>query len=156
MCAKKPPFGRRRSEMPRRRRGWGLRTKFSFLWGIQFLCWGCTPLFFFSGCGEKEERRARWRRKRGLLQQTWGDRPSILPCRWLERCAAWCPVVTLNLLLTALRAGAGFGMCTVRSVFFSARRLLKCAKMHCGRVVLLRFFFAVAAQCVGAVRGNVP
>ena len=32
----------------------------------------CTPLFFFSMRGEKEERRARWRRKRGLLKQTCG------------------------------------------------------------------------------------
>ena len=47
--------------------------------------------------------------KEGLDSRLGGSRPSILLCRWIEHCAVWCPVVTLLVLLTALRAGAGEG-----------------------------------------------
>ena len=144
------------------------------------VCWRCTPLFFFSGCGEKEERRARWRRKRGLLQQTCNNLVSILLCSFVEHGAAWCSVVTLPILLAALRAGAGGRVSCVQiraemtnSAPPDAPALVRCLGMvrygarfllwvvcfnvqRCTAANLLRCasLFAVAAQCALWVRGG--
>ena len=90
---------------------------------------GMRPPFLFLPAGEKETRicalraalravalrnaaaaaGARCKEKEGLGQQTCSNLVSILRCSLVEHGAAWCPVVTLTVLLAALRAGAGEG-----------------------------------------------
>ena len=83
---------------------------------------GCAPK---RRCGGRRPVQ----RKRGALgSRLGGNRPSILLRSFVEHSAAWCPVVTLTVLLTALRAGAGLGNGAVRSMFFVVRRLLGCTR----------------------------
>ena len=128
LCAKSRPPG---GCAPKRRCG-GRRLGLD---ALPSLLLNCTPLFFFSVCGEKEECRARWRRKRGALgSRLGGSRPSILLRRRLNHGTVWCPVVTLPLLLTALRAGAGR---SVSCVQIRAEMTLRCAAGRaCADVVL--------------------
>ena len=82
---------------------------------------GCAPK---RRCGGRRPVQ----RKRGAGSRLGGSRPSILLRSFVEHSAAWCPVVTLTVLLTALRAGAGLGNGAVRSMFFVVRRLLGCTR----------------------------
>ena len=85
---------------------------------------GCTPLFFFSLLEKKKSAVHGGEEKEGLDSRLGGSRSSILLCRWIEHCAAWCPVVTLLVLLTALRAGAGGKVLCVQ---IRAEMALRCA-----------------------------
>ncbi len=158
MCAKKPPFGRRRSEMPRRRRGW------FGVWG-SFLSRkrGIAPPISFSPCWRKRNAPRPVQRKRGAGSRLGGSRFSSLAAQVVRTLCGVCPLVTLAFLLTALRAGAGgkvsckddtalrhrprsalmqrLGCVRYSACFFAVRRLFQCAKMYCGKLVLWYFSF---------------
>ena len=84
------------------------------LLGIPFLCWDAPPSSF-SPCAEKKKSAVHGgEEKEGFWVQTCNNLVSILLCSFVEHGAAWCSVVTLPVLLTALRAGAGIGRRAVR------------------------------------------
>ena len=113
------------------------------------------PSSFSPGAEKKKSAVHGGEEKEGFWVQTCQNRASGLLRRWLEPCVAWRSVVTLLVLLAALRAGAKFGRCAVRSLCFccasiawvyrgcTAANLLRCASPS-----------AVAAQCAGAKRGR--
>ena len=125
-------------------RGWGWGSPF---WEYNSFV-GMHPPLLFLLAGEKEERRARWRRKRGLLVADLLEPRFYFAAQVVRTLCEVCPVVTLAVLLTALRAGAGRRRLRYGVHFFVVRRLFRCAGMHCGKLVLRYFSF----RCCCAMR----
>ena len=110
---------------------------------------GDAPPSSFSPCAEKKKSAVHGgEEKEGFWVQTCYNFVSILLRSFVEHGAAWRSVVTLPVLLTALRAGAGLGRCAVRSVFFCCASIARvyrgCTAADLFRCISL---FAVAAQC---------
>ena len=131
----------------RRRQASGFGDRVLLL-GIPFLCWDAPPSSF-SPCAEKKKSAVHGgEEKEGFWVQTCYNFVSILLRSFVEHGAAWRSVVTLPVLLTALRAGAGLGRCAVRSVFFCCASIAQvyrgCTAADLFRCISL---FAVAAQC---------
>ena len=111
---------------------------------------GDAPPSSFSPCAEKKKSAVHGgEEKEGFWVQTcYYNFVSILLRSFVEHGAAWRSVVTLPVLLTALRAGAGLGRCAVRSVFFCCASIARvyrgCTAADLFRCISL---FAVAAQC---------
>ena len=113
------------------------------------------PLLFLRARRKRRAPGTVEKKKRAFGCRLAGSRSSPLAAQVVRTLYRWCPVVTLAVLLTALRAGAGRGRGAVRSLCFccasiawvyrgcTAARLLCCASL-----------FAVAAQCAGARRGR--
>ena len=66
------------------------------------------PPFLFLPAGEKETRRARCKEKEGRVADLLEPR-FYFAAQVVRTLCGVCPVVTLAVLLTALRAGAGEG-----------------------------------------------
>ena len=115
---------------------------------------GDAPPSSFSPCAEKKKSAVHGgEEKEGFWVQTCNNLVSILLCSFVEHGAAWCPVVTLPVLLTALRAGAGIGRRAVR-VFLQC---VDCFNVQgCTVADLLHYasLSSVAAQCAGAGLGR--
>ena len=110
----------------------GLRFGKSAFWEVGFLfleyhsfVGECTHISFvgdappssFSPCAEKKKSAVHGgEEKEGFWVQTCNNLVSILLCSFVEHGAAWCSVVTLPILLVALRAGAGVMFCVCKFV----------------------------------------
>ena len=111
------------------------------------------PLLFLRARRKRRAPCSVEKKKRAFGCRLGGSRLSPLAAQVIRTLYRWRPVVTLAVLLAALRAGAKFGRCAVRSLCFccasiawvyrgcTAANLLRCASPS-----------AVAAQCALWVR----
>ena len=133
---------------------------FASFWNAIPLLGMHPPLLFLRARRKRRAPCTVEKKKRAFGCRLGGSRLSSLAARVIRTLYRWCPVVTLAVLLTALRAGAGRRRCAVRSAFFAVGRLLQCAKMHCGKFVLRCFSFRCCwrnalLRCWGDVRYGV-
>ena len=143
--------------LPGRRTGQGSRLegRFLLLFGMQFLCWGCTPLFFFSVRGEKEERRARWRRKRGLLGADLGVAVFLPLLRgWLECCAKSAETLVHCSSGRAPRWCGDWEVCGTERVFCCGSFASMCKDALWKGCFAVLLFALLLAQCAGAGLGR--
>ena len=141
--------------LPGRRTGQGSRLegRFLLLFGMQSFVGDAPPSSFSPGTEKKKSAVHGGEEKEGFWVQTCNNLVSILLCSFVEHGAAWCSVVTLPVLLTALRAGAGIGRRAVR-VFLQC---VDCFNVQgCTVADLLHYasLSSVAAQCAGAGLGR--
>ena len=126
----------------------------------------CTPISFvgmhppllFLRVRRKRRAPCTVEKKKRALQQTCYNLVSILLHSFAEHGAAWCSVVTLPVLLTALRAGAGLGICVVWCISFCCASIVQVCRdaLRQGCFVVLPFPLLLRNVLCGCVVENVP
>ena len=115
----------------------------------------CTPLFFFSVRGEKEERRARWRRKRGLLGADLGVAVFLPLLRgWLECCAKSAETLVHCSSGRAPRWCGDWEVCGTERVFCCGSFASMCKDALWKGCFAVLLFALLLAQCALWVRSG--